>query len=294
MAEQPSWLEGELRELLERGTPRPPAPADRMARVREKVVRRRRRRAAGTAALTVAGVALAGTLVPGMLRDGGSRAPAPDLVPPAASRGAIPPAPTPESTMPGPGPTWARKQGTLFGETADVPGMANLLRTPQEWSTSVVPGWPAYAFAGSPGVRLPADGDPCGSRNNEYCAPVRAMDPGSALVALRALSGGEAAPDGDALRGRVSEVPAVDLSKPCRGLRGTRELVVQYDMGMSRATGERVSTPRSEDERYLEARACLADPSPQLVREAEAVLGSLDFGHRPDVPQNVKKTKVDK
>ncbi|MFJ1749014.1 hypothetical protein ACIOJD_22620 [Streptomyces sp. NPDC088116] len=74
--------EDELRVLLERAVPRLPAPEGRLSQVRERVGRiRRRRRATGAAALTVTGLVLAGTFLPGALRGSG---PESEPVPPAA------------------------------------------------------------------------------------------------------------------------------------------------------------------------------------------------------------------
>ena len=61
--------------LLERATPRLPAPEGRLQQVRERIARRRRRRrAGGGGAVAVAALVLAGTLAPDALREGGTRA----------------------------------------------------------------------------------------------------------------------------------------------------------------------------------------------------------------------------
>lgn len=63
-------LEARVRDLLERATPELSAPADRLSRVRDRVVRRRRRR---TAAVGAAGVAVVGVLVSSALPIGAPR-----------------------------------------------------------------------------------------------------------------------------------------------------------------------------------------------------------------------------
>ncbi|WP_327354741.1 hypothetical protein [Streptomyces sp. NBC_01304] len=120
MSERPDELaaaERELRDFLERAVPRPAAPEGRMGRVRELVVRRRRRRNAGVLGVAaVAGAVLAGTLLPS-----GSGAD-PDLVPPAASP-AGKPVPYPDLAglrlrLPA---GWQGEQLLLDGQGADEP-----------------------------------------------------------------------------------------------------------------------------------------------------------------------------
>jgi hypothetical protein len=250
--------ERELRELLERGTPRAVAPADRMERVREKAVRRRQRRTAGAAALAMAGVALAGGLLPGLLQDGG-RAPSPTV--PAASRGVLPAPESPGATPP-PGP----KIGLPVQVRVPLPVDLGI-RTPEKWRTAVAEGTPAYAFAGSPGVWLPY-GEKCADRGNEYCTPRKRLAPGGVLIAIRTRQSVE----GEDLLGTVREV---SLSKSCRTLNGSHELVVRYATGRTASTNPGGKAGRDA---YLEARACLAGPSGQRLAEAHAVLGGITPG----------------
>ncbi|MFI5803507.1 hypothetical protein [Streptomyces sp. NPDC051561] len=249
--------EAEIRELLERGTPRSLAPSDRMERVRERVVRRRQRRTAAAAALAMAGVALAGGLLPGLLQDG--RAPSAPTVP-GASRGVLP---VPES--PGATPPPSPKAGLPVLVRLPMP-VDLALRIPENWKTAMAKGDPAYAFAGSPGVWLPY-GKSCGGRGSEYCTPGKGLATDGVLIAIRTwqVSESEGAPGP---LGTVRE--AADFSKSCRTLNGTRELVVRYGTGRAASEGR--------PDAYLEARACLSGPSEQRLAEAYAVLGGIIIG----------------
>ncbi|CAM5620955.1 hypothetical protein GCM10010329_19960 [Streptomyces spiroverticillatus] len=289
----------ELRELLERGTPRPTAPVDRMERVRAKVVRRRQRRTAGAAALTLAGIAVAASLVPGPAQDG------PVLEPslPAASRGIVP---QPAST------DWSPPDVPKVGLTEELkaPSLAGLLlRTPRSWRTSVVQGPPALAFAGPPGTALP-DGEACDAGATGRCAPDRDLPAGGVLVSLRLRDALER--EGrNVSPGSVQDLRGERVAGSCRVMEGTRELVVWYATGRPKSSGASGGTSGrdggdgqdSQDGRdgYLEARACLRGPSPQRLAEAGSILKGITFqktgtpGNDPDDshtghPQQTKGT----
>ncbi|MFI1014640.1 hypothetical protein [Streptomyces sp. NPDC020965] len=154
----------EMRLLLERLTPRPAAPDDRLEQVRERVRRRRRRRrAAGGAAGTVTALILAGTVLPSVVQD---------TSPP--TRPALP-AQTPPQTPPD------------EPSTVAFPRLAGLsLRLPASWHaldmTIKAAGEPAPPgfFATEP-LTQPAS---CTGKYRWECLPLRQLSPGGAIVTL--------------------------------------------------------------------------------------------------------------
>ncbi|MET8687468.1 hypothetical protein ABZV77_24955, partial [Streptomyces sp. NPDC004732] len=162
--------EQELRVLLERAVPRLPAPPDRLGRVRERAARGRRMRVAMGAAASVAGLALAGALLPGLLADVGTDA--------------VPPATTPTRTDPG-------------ARSFSYPELQGLtLRLPDDWRGTAAQADPRTKTQPL-GLAAPR---PLGSGGrlcrpvgaDGWCVPRNAVDRrGGALLALR-LTG----PDG--------------------------------------------------------------------------------------------------
>ncbi|TGB09561.1 hypothetical protein [Streptomyces sp. MZ04] len=164
--------ERELRVFLERAVPRPQAPAARLARVRERAARSRRRRIAAGAAASVAGLALAGVLVPEALRSSAD----PEVVPPAA---------TPPSRQ------GVDERTVSYREL----GGGLTLRLPADWQALAVPAddrtkSPPIGFAGT--QRLTLYKQPCKpDEPGGWCNPLDRLDPeDGALLALRSEKAG--------------------------------------------------------------------------------------------------------
>ncbi|WP_326611328.1 hypothetical protein OG949_18625 [Streptomyces scopuliridis] len=264
--------ERELRILLEKAVPRLPAPEGRLHGVRERVARnRRRRRTAGAAAAAVTGLALAGTLLPGVPR-------APESTPPASSAPSVtappdtgpsatpPPSTAPPSTAPpdtaSPPPTpsdaWDRR--TRF---AHVAGLA--LRLPDTWQALDVPEdarykQPARGFVST--QRLVPYDLPCPGNDPSLCLPAQALRPGGALVTLVADSG-------TGLSAKIQDPPALypsaGPSPACRKIAGTREF-----------TGLIGGAPAPFS--AVVVTVCVAGDSPGTVEDAHAMITGADFG----------------
>lgn len=192
--------EAELRVLLERGVPRLPAPAQRMRRVQQLVVRRRRRRVAGAvgAAGVAGGVAAAVTLgVLGHAPSGGSRGHGATYQVPAAS------------------PT-----GT--GSDFRYPGLGGLtVRLPDGWSGRSVWGGEEAGTVGLAGSRPAAvDEEGCAAGIQRYCLASHELRRGEGLLVLRLESK-------KALGATDQRVPLVDTrpGDSCRLAGGTHELL---------------------------------------------------------------------
>ncbi|MFD9869017.1 hypothetical protein ACFXI8_01940 [Streptomyces niveus] len=155
--------ERELRVLLERAVPRLPAPEERLRRVRERAARsRRRRRVAGTAAVVVTGLAVAGTLLPGFLRGG-------------PGEGAPPASPAPTVTA----------DAATGGRAVRFPDLLDLtLRLPAGWQALAVPGDPADPRGYVVGLRVPGTPATCADGPRNGCDPYRELRPGGVLVSL--------------------------------------------------------------------------------------------------------------
>lgn len=198
-----SDVERELRVLLERAVPRLGAPEERLRRVRERAARsRRRRRVAGTSAAAVAGLVVAGTLLPGFLRG-------------ATDEGAPPASPAPTVTDASAPDGRAVRFPYLYGLT---------LRLPPGWQALAVPADPALGLQPRGIVasrRIPATAAPtCAPKPGTDCDPARTLGPGEVLVTLdRAKFGG--------LHTKTQDPPelyALDgPSALCRKLLGTEE-----------------------------------------------------------------------
>ncbi|MEV6784343.1 hypothetical protein [Streptomyces sp. NPDC051098] len=161
--DQAEYAEQELRVLLERVTPKLPAPEGRLQQVRERMARRRRvRRTGGATAVAVTAVVLAGTLAPNLLRDEGARQ-------------ATPAAPMPSGQ--------AAETAVTFPELS-----ALTLRLPERWRVLAVPEAPeskvaAHGFAGN--QLLPAAADrACPDKVVRGCLPQEVLRPGGVLLTL--------------------------------------------------------------------------------------------------------------
>ncbi|MFE2744353.1 hypothetical protein ACFXKX_08300 [Streptomyces scopuliridis] len=268
--------ERELRILLERAVPRLPAPEGRLHGVRERVTRnRRRRRTAGAAAAAVTGLALAGTLLPAVLRAGPESTPpassAPSVTaPPDTGPSATPPPTTAPSDIESPGtastdPTPsdtrdARDQRTRFAQVAGL-----TLRLPDTWQALDVPEdarykQPARGFVST--QRLDPYDQPCPGNDRSLCLPVEALRPGGALVTLVADSGAD-------LSAKAQEPPALhasdSLSPACRKIAGTQEFT-----GLIGG----VPAPYSA----VTVTVCVAGDSPGTVEDVHAMITGADFG----------------
>ena len=204
--------EQELRVLLERAVPRLPDPEGRLLRVRERVGRiRRRRRATGATALTVTGLVLAGTFLPGVLRGSGSE-----------SGPVLPAAPVPSNSS----------RAIEHDGPVQFRGVAGLiLRLPEGWQALEMPGESAYD-------EVPEGLTPPEKSTAPSGGATRAPSGGATTVpsggATRAPSGGATTVPSDAPAvpsggvGPTAEVPATDsdiTSRPtARGFASSQSL----------------------------------------------------------------------
>ncbi|WP_031522050.1 hypothetical protein [Streptomyces sp. NRRL F-5123] len=239
---EPERAERELRALLERAVPQPPAPAQRLERVRERVRRRRRRRTAAVTGGAVLAVAAGLVAVPGLVRpDGGGRA-APAVVGSASPRtGAAAPTTPPSGYRPD--------------------GMGGLvLRLPagKGWQKFADPATTSL-FLGTQRMVLPAGG--CAHALDGFCTPLAlALKKDGALVMFRRqpskMSLGKAA---------AYELPLAEAApyQACRTVGGTRQLT---------------RTAVAPDGTVVWAVACLATPTPARFQEAWDLLSSAAFG----------------
>ncbi|NUS84772.1 MAG: hypothetical protein HOY75_19090 [Streptomyces sp.] len=295
--------EVELRVRLERGVPRLAAPAQRMRRVQQLVVRRRRRRVAGVvgAAGVAGGVAAAVTLgVLGHVPAGGSRDPGATYQVPAAS-------PT------GTGPDFR------------YPGLGGLtVRLPDGWSGRSVWGGEGVGTVGLAGSRPAAvDEEGCAAGIQRYCLASHELRRGEGLLVFRLESK-------KALGATDQRAPLVDTrpGDSCRLAGGTHELlgwraavdgVGGVDGGSGAASGSgsgvaaesyaeggaaqptssagasrsaesaesaepsksstpsELSTP-SGARGVIIASACLNRPSPRTLKQVRSILGSAVLG----------------
>ncbi|GAA2328785.1 hypothetical protein [Streptomyces cuspidosporus] len=253
-----SLREGEVRALLERGVPRLAAPAQRMRRVRQLVVRRRRRRVVGVvgAAGVAGGVAAAVTLavlghVPGG-GPGGSGATATYQVP-AASPAATGP------TATGPTATDLTPTGAAFR----YPGLDGLIvRLPSGWSGRDLGsggrgGGDAVGLAGSRPAAV--EKDRC-TDIRRYCLAPDELGRGEGLLVLRL---GRTNPLG--ATGQRARLMDTRPGESCRLAGGTRELVGW------RAAGD------SRPHELITASVCLNRPSAVTLEEIRGVLASARF-----------------
>ncbi|MEU1792279.1 hypothetical protein ABZ553_41675 [Streptomyces sparsogenes] len=261
--------EGEVRALLERGVPRLAAPSQRMRRVRQLVVRRRRRRVVGVvgAAGVAGGVAAAVTLavlghVPGR-GPGGSGATATYQVPAVSPTATGPAATGPAATGPaatGPAATGPAATGPAFR----YPGLDGLtVRLPSGWSGRDLGdggggGVDAVGLAGSRPAAV--EKDRC-TDIRRYCLAPDELGRGEGLLVLRL---GRTNPLGSTgQRVRLMDTRPGDS---CRLAGGTRELVGW------RAAGD------SRPHELITASVCLNRPSAVTVEEVRGVLGSAAWG----------------
>ncbi|MFW6692876.1 hypothetical protein [Streptomyces sp. MAR4 CNX-425] len=184
--------EHELRVLLERAVPRPVAPAERMERIRGRVLRRRRRRRALWGA--TATVAAIGVLLPQLLP---ADDPPPRYAPPAAG--------APEGEP--------RKAERRLSELSDL-----TLRVPAGWSSRTVrTDSPEGAYVGYVASQsLKPSPEPCPTGKDGTCTtPPRQLPRHGTLITLKLHYGAERTDRG--LRKR-------EVGKPCVVAGGTREL----------------------------------------------------------------------
>ncbi|MCP9208602.1 hypothetical protein [Streptomyces cucumeris] len=232
--------ERELRALLERAVPRPGAPADRMLRVRERVLRRRRRQAAGLAGGAVAALTVINVVAP--VRGGDEAVYRPNAAPRAAATA-----------------------GTF--RFAALAGMT--VRLPDGWSGRALPVRPGRDPVGLAGTRPTAVSVSSASSRaapcpdvQRYCVRRSALRPGEGLIVFRLQRGhmGEG--------GARAELMATGPGRSCRAAGGTREL-----------TGWRPveeGAGRAGDELVL-ASACLHRPSAVTLAQARSVLRTAVF-----------------
>lgn len=250
-AAEAEQAEDELRALLERAVPQPPAPPQRLERVRERVRRRRRRRTAlvtGSALLAVAAGLLA---VPGLVRPqgGGRAAPTVAAGGPDAGRTARGPA----TSAPAPTPT---PQG---GYAPD--GMGGLrLDPPQGWHFLPDPATTSI-FLSTQDLVLPQNG--CAHALDGFCTPLaRVLAKGGTLVMFRLEQF-------DVQAGKLHdlEVPLEDEEAyaSCRAVNGTRQV-------------GRTMVGATQPDTVVWAVACLSHPSPAQLERARSLLASAVIG----------------
>ncbi|MEU5614079.1 hypothetical protein AB0H03_36135 [Streptomyces sparsogenes] len=256
--------EGEVRALLERGVPRLAAPSQRMRRVRQLVVRRRRRRVVGVvgAAGVAGGVAAAVTLavlghVPGR-GPGGSGATATYQVPAVSPTATGPVATGPAATSPA--ATGTAATGPAF-RYLGLDGLT--VRLPSGWSGRDLGnggggGGDAVGVAGSRPAAV--EKDRC-TDIRRYCLAPDELERGEGLLVLRL---GRTNPLG--ATGQRARLMDTRPGESCRLAGGTRELVGW------RAAGD------SRPHELITASVCLNRPSAVTLEEVRGVLGSAAFG----------------
>lgn len=249
---EPAEEERALRALLERAVPRPVAPAERMERIRGRVLRRRRRRRAVWGATATA--AAVGVLLPQVLP---ADDPPPRYAPPAAGAG------TPQP----------REDKARLPELSDL-----TVRVPEGWSTRTVrtdsPDGSYVGYVAS--LALKPSPEPCPTGADGTCTtPPRELPRRGTLITLRLLYGSERVYGPD---GTEPGLQARDVGKACVVAGGTEEL-----WAVRRPAGA------AEGVQVL-ATVCLATPANRDVAEVRTVLGSMRFepgtqpGRLPDVP----------
>ncbi|MEU5022731.1 hypothetical protein [Streptomyces milbemycinicus] len=238
--------EAELRALLERGVPRPAAPAQRMRRVQQLVVRRRRRRVAG--AIGVAGVAggVAAAVTLGVLGQ----------VPAEGSRG-----PRATYQVPAASPTSA-------GPEFRYPGLAGLtVRLPDGWSGRSVWGGEEAGTVGLAGSRPAAvDEEACTAGTARYCLAPDELRRGEGLLVFRLES--------KKVLGAIHQRAPLADTRPgdsCRLAGGTHEL-----LGWRAADGAEGASG------LIVASACLNQPSAVTLKQVRSILGSAVLGGNAD------------
>ncbi|MEU8822330.1 hypothetical protein [Streptomyces sp. NPDC048636] len=241
--DEPGRDERELRALLERAVPRPGPPADRMRQVRDRVLRRRRRRVAGLAGGAVAALMVINVVSP--VRGGGEAVYRPNAAPRAAAGSSF-----------------------RFAALAEM-----TVRLPDGWSGRALrarPGRDPVGLAGSrPTVMsVSASGSSvAGSRAScpdvqRYCVRRSTLRAGEGLIVFRLQRGhvGEG--------GAEARLMDTGRGKSCRAAGGTRELTGW------RAVEE--GAGRAGDELVL-ASACLHRPSAATLAQVRSVLRTAVF-----------------
>ncbi|HET6859801.1 MAG TPA: hypothetical protein VFH94_22255, partial [Streptomyces sp.] len=188
--DQEPYQERELRDLLERVVPRLPSPEGRMDGVRRRVARRRQRRTAGAAVLAVAGIALAGSLLPDALRGSSQALPVPPATRPAAP-----------STTPVP--------------SVRYPGLGGLgVRLPDGWDGLSAPGKHPTGFAAN--VPMAAHKAPCTLPPEQFCAPLmEKLGPGEGVIAFALRPDTLSDVGKESLFGDVQRQSGAGMTKSC-------------------------------------------------------------------------------
>ncbi|MEU4090868.1 hypothetical protein [Streptomyces sp. NPDC026673] len=245
--------EWELSVLLERVVPQPPAPGDRMARIRRRVRRRRRRRVAAAAAAATIGGVTAMVVAAALLRPEGAVTPRGQRVDPAASPSRSVPAPGPSlpepTRSPGSGLAIVRLDG-LYGLT---------LRVPDGWRSfeTADPDSLVVGFVGSGPFRKRGDCPKEERGSYSVCAPVGSIAEGEVLISFRQVEG-VGAENGD---GRFLVKGVLPARAGCRVLGGDRELTAWR------------ANPDPESVVGLTVSACFHRPTSAVV---DAVMASLE------------------
>lgn len=240
----------ELRRLLERAVPRLPAPAERVDRVRDRVLRRRRRlRAGGVGSVTVAVALLVAVVWQGTHGLGGEAG--------DGTRTAIPPAGPPDAS---------RSDAVRYPELAGL-----TVPVPEEWharaGTQTTKHGLTRGFLSSQPID-PARFCPK-SENPALCQPVGKLRPGDAVITLDS-DGKYAVED----RFPVTLVTAGKVSAACARVGGT-ETVHAWLSG----------PPAWGGKGSIRATVCLAKPPKAVIDEVRRVLGAVTYdGSAPAAP----------
>lgn len=246
-AEPDGAQERELRALLERAVPQPPAPAQRLERVRERLRRRRRRRTAAVTGGAVLAVAAGLLAVPGLVRPQGGQSAAP----PAGVRGT---SGVPDRTA-GPAPKVPTTTPAAGGYRPS--GMGGLeLRLPGGWKT-LQDQATGSVFASRQSLTLPEGG--CDHALDGFCTPLaRALAGGGVLVMFREQKSMQAGKLHDL------ELPVEEQEpyRSCRTVGGTRQLTRTLTGGSGLVVW---------------AVACLAEPTQAQVTAVRELLSSAAF-----------------
>ncbi len=252
--------EQELRILLERAVPQPPAPPQRLERVRERVGRRRRRRTAAVTGSAVLAAAAGLMAVPGLVRpQAGGAAPV------VATGGQADKRPTPSAGVtgqptPAPGTAGPQASDGVYRPT----GMDGLrLSLPSGWQTLPDPATRSV-FVSSQALALPENG--CAHALDDFCTPLaRRLGRGGTLVMFRLDGSQDQADKLQHFGGEAGEVGEELPYTACRTVGGTRQLGTSVVGEAGSSTVVRVT-------------ACLAQPSSAQLALAEDLLSTADVG----------------
>ncbi|MFG1805529.1 hypothetical protein [Streptomyces sp. NPDC049040] len=257
MTERPD-AEEELRILLERAVPQPPAPPQRLALVKERVRRRRRRRTAAVTGSAVLAVAAALASLPGLVRPDGGGAQSVAVATSGQDEGR--PSPT-ASTVHAPTPTGTTSPTPATDDGFRPDGMDGLrLRPPTGWRILADPATTSV-FLSTQTLVLPENG--CAHALDGFCTPLaRVLAKGGVLVMFRRE---EMKGEVDKLQGLELPLADEDPYQSCRTINGTRQ------MSRTMVGPERSGT-------MVWATACLSHPTAAQLDQVRDLLSSADFG----------------